>query len=446
METIQATTANTKKTNFFINRNFALLWGGQAVSNVGDYVFNTTLILWIATIIARNQTWAPLAVSGVLLSASIPIFFIGPIAGVFADRWDKRKTMLRMDATRATLILLLILATGFVPLPFLPGGHLPAFWQLGAIYTTVFLTSICAQFFNPARFALMADIVEEPYRARASGLGQVTMNTALIIGPPLAAPLLFVFGVQWALIINALSFVVSFLAILAVRPPVTEGDATLTHKSVLRDLWDGLRYFVGNRVLATLVVSIIIAMLGMGALDALDIFFTTQNLHAPASLYGVIGMSAGAGAVVGAIFASMFAQRIGVIRSLWLGLLGVGLAMIIFARLTSIVPAILVLFLLGFPASFTNVVAGPIILHVTPHHMVGRFISVFTPLTTLASMLSILLASYLDSMMMRNFHAVMLGFTFGPVDTIFTATGLLVILSSIYVYFGMRGVHMETGQ
>jgi hypothetical protein len=60
------------KRSFFINRNFALLWGGQAVSVIGDYVFQTMLVLWITTVEARGQSWAPLAVSGVLLAGSIP--------------------------------------------------------------------------------------------------------------------------------------------------------------------------------------------------------------------------------------------------------------------------------------------------------------------------------------------------------------------------------------
>lgn len=445
MKTVPASRAKLEKPGLLINRNYALLWGGQAVSNVGDFVFNTTLVLWIATLIARNQSWAPLAVSGVLLATSIPIFLVGPIAGVFVDRWDKRKTMLRMDATRAVLITLLILATGFKSLPFFPGGQLPTFWRLGAIYAIVFLASTCAQFFNPARFSIIADIVEEPYRARASGLSQVTMNLAVIIGPPLAAPLLFVFGVQWALIINALSFVVSFLAILAVRLPEAESSVeSVVHKNVFHELLEGLSYFIHNRVLTTLVVSVIIAMLGLGTLNSLDIFFTTQNLHVPAALYGVLGMAAGAGSVVGAIVASIFAQRIGMVRGLWFGMMGVGVVMIVFSRMTSFVPALIVLFIPGFPSAFMNVVAGPIILHVTRHDMIGRFISIFTPITTLASMLSIALAGYLDSSVLQNFHEVWLVFTFGPVDTIFTVAGAMAILSAVYIIFALRGFSMDT--
>src|SRR5215469_13340182 len=80
-----------------INRNFGLLWCGQVISITGDFVFDTTLVLWITTFIARNQSWGPLAVSRLLMMTSIPTFVVGPLAGVFVDRWDKRQTMMRMD-------------------------------------------------------------------------------------------------------------------------------------------------------------------------------------------------------------------------------------------------------------------------------------------------------------------------------------------------------------
>src|SRR5258708_40140510 len=78
------------------------------------------IVLWIANRIALNEPWAPLAVSGVVFATSLPAFVLGPIAGVFVDRWDKRFTMLWTDALRAFLIFLLMLASGFITLPFVP--------------------------------------------------------------------------------------------------------------------------------------------------------------------------------------------------------------------------------------------------------------------------------------------------------------------------------------
>src|SRR5579884_4333090 len=92
----------------FINRNFALLWWGQAISSVGDYAWDTALVLWIASVLARNQASAPLQVSGVILAAALPQIVVGPIAGVFVDRWDKRRTMVVATALQAVFAGLLI--------------------------------------------------------------------------------------------------------------------------------------------------------------------------------------------------------------------------------------------------------------------------------------------------------------------------------------------------
>src|ERR1700742_4619975 len=84
----------TKTRRFLINRTFARLWTGQAVSTLGDYVFDTTLVLWVATVLAGGRRGAPAAVSGIMLSVGAAVLVVGPVAGVFVDRWNRRATML----------------------------------------------------------------------------------------------------------------------------------------------------------------------------------------------------------------------------------------------------------------------------------------------------------------------------------------------------------------
>jgi MFS family permease len=444
METATApgAAAPAQKTGLLINRNFGLLWSGQAISVLGDFAFNTTLVLWIGSIIGRGQSWAPLAVSGVLMATLVPIVIIGPLAGVFVDRWDKRRTMITMDVLRAALITLLLLVS-VVPLPFVAGGRLPVGWQLGMIYAVVFLTSACAQFFNPSQMALIGDIVEERVRARASGMSQATFAFAILIAPPLAAPVLFAFGVQWALLVDALSFVVSFLTILAIRVPQrAESQAKAQKQQFLREFAEGLRFFGSSRVLMTILLAGIVALLGAGALNALDLFFVTQNLHTNASLYGLLGAASGAGGLLGAVLASIFAQRVGVARMLWLALTGLGVFVIVYARLTSFAPALVVNLLIGFSNGPINVALDPLILHVTRREFVGRVMAVLLPAINLASVVSIALAGLLASTLLHGFHAALLGITFGPIDTIFVGAGVLVILGGLYAMVNLRGVHL----
>jgi len=205
-----------------INRNFALLWVGQAISFTGDFVFDTVLVLWIATSVAKGQSWVPLAVSGVIVMAALPAFIVAPIAGVLVDRWeDKRKTMLRMHLLNLTLVLFLFPLTGLVPLPLMAGEQLPVWWRLAAIYAVTLLIGSIAQFFNPAELALLSDIVPEQERNQATGLHTLTIHLATLLGPTVGALLYFALGVQSVLLLNAFSFVVAFAAIKAIHVPAS---------------------------------------------------------------------------------------------------------------------------------------------------------------------------------------------------------------------------------
>lgn len=424
-----------------INRNFALLWSGETVSAIGDATFAITLVLWVTLLIARGQPWAPLAVSGVLLATIGPELLVAPFAGVFADRWNKRYTMLAMDAARAALVSLLVLATGAVPLPFLPGGHLPILWQLGLLYGAVFLASACSQFFNPTMFALIAVIVEEPKRARASGLRQGASSLAAIAGPSLAALLFFGVGIQWALFLNALSFAVSFLAVLAIRVQADSREAEPEEReSFLRELGAGLRFYFGSRVLVTLLVAGVLTLVGFGTLNTLDIFFVTQNLRAAPGVYGLLTSVQGVGLIAGAAFAAAFAQRIGVARVFGVSLVAWGVTILVYARLTSVAPAVALMCLTGFLLSTAQVAETPLFMHDTPRELLGRAFAVFAPAISAAELLGIGLSGYLASTALRHFHATVLGIAVGPVDTIFTVVGISILAGGVYALARLRGV------
>jgi MFS family permease len=418
-----------------INRDFALLWFGQAVSNVGDFVLTTTLVLWIATHLARDKAWAPLAVGGISLAVSLPTLLLGPLAGVFVDRWDKRRTMLRMDAARAALILLL------AALPLLGGDRLPVAWQLAAIYAVVVLATICSQFFNPSRLALIGDIVEPPLRAQASSLTLMTLSVGLILGPPLAAPLFFAGGAAGALLVDALSFGLSFLALAAVRapaPPPTAGP----RPGIRQEFVAGLRFAFGNRVIRTVLLATMVTLFGSSAVNALDVFFLTANLQAPAGQLGLLGGATGVGILAGAPIAGWVAGRIGVPRTFWLATVAAGVLILLFARLTSLAPALAVLALLGLPGAGVNVAIGPILLHVTPRELIGRVSAIFTPVNNMAALLSVALAGYLASTVLRDFHATLLGVARGPIDTIYTVAGLLIVAAGIYAARNLRDLSL----
>lgn len=442
MDPTTSLAAPVKRRNLLLgNRNFTLLFGGGAISSIGDYVFNTTLILWIAADLAKGQSWAPLAVSGVLVATVVPTMLVGPLAGVFVDRWDNRRTMLTMDGLRALLIAALLLAAGVAPIPPFGGAHPSQIARLTLIYVVVVLAVGCAQFFGPARLAIVNDIVGEEQLARATGLMQVTSTGALIIGPALAAPLFFAYGARVALAINALSFGVSFVALWLVRmPSKKQPEARQTRPRFWSELGGGAGHLVSHQVLRALAVTVVVVMTGVGFINALDVFFVTNNLHAAPSIYGFLESLNGAGLVAGSIAAAIFVPRIGSARAFWLSIFGIALLIMAYSRMTTVAPAAILNFLVGCVTAPIGVAVGPLIVGSAPRAMLGRTTSLINSVGAVASLLSTAAAGWLASGPLRGFHAAFMGQRFGPVDTLFGAAGLVALVGAFYAMLALRGV------
>jgi MFS family permease len=427
-----------------INRDYTRLWFGQAVSSVGDAVFSTTLVLWVATVLAKGEAWAPVAVSGVVMASGAAVLVVGPLAGVFVDRWDKLRTMLGTEVLRGGLVAVLT-AVSFLPVDALPAGV----W-LALVYTTVLLLHAAGQFFSPARFAILADLVSgEADRARAAGIGQATGETAWIIGPPLAAPLLFTAGLQWALLFNALTYAVSYVAIRSIgarRPTAGPAVTGATRKpagqrrsSLRTEFTDGLRFFARSRFLVALLLLAVIGQFGIGALSTLNVFFTTDNLNASAHLYGYIGMAMGVGGITGALCGGRVVQWLGARRTTWVSLLVSGVLLVAYSRQTGFLGGIALLFVFTVPLTVLNTAMAPLLLAAAPPDYRGRVMAVFYPVTKLASMLAAVLSGWLAGSVLRDVTGSFAGLRFGPIDTIFAVSGVIVVLSGVFAWMALPG-------
>jgi MFS family permease len=414
------------------NKNWRLLWLGQSISLTGDMVFYVTVMLWVATIIAKGKPWAPAAASGVLLATAVPVLVVGPVAGVWVDRWDRRRTMLTADAARGLLIACLLI------LPAL-GHRIPVGLQLGIVYAVLAVSSCFAEFFDPSRLAILGAIVPPRDQAKASGHLAAAASLAQVIGPPIAAPLLFVFGVEWALLFNAASFVVSFICVRAIRVSAEAVDAPHPRVSFAEEFVAGLKFFVGNKILMTLGIGIVITMLGLGGVNALAVFFIQHNLHVSASLLGTVVGSVGVGAVAGSLLTGVIARWIPPAQIFWISLVVSGVALVFLARTTALPAAIAAAIVLGLGAGGLNASFSPVMLSVTPSRLLGRVSAVISPLQQLASIVSMALAGLLASTVLRGFHQVIVGVTFGPYDTVMTVGGLLFIVAGLASIAPMRG-------
>jgi MFS family permease len=414
-----------------VNRNYAKLWYGQAVSAIGDTVFGTTLVLWVSQVLARGLPWAPAAVSGILVSAGAAVALVGPVAGVFVDRWNRKSTMMRTEVIRAAMV------TGLVALSFVPVRDLPIGLWLAAVYVVVFVLNAAGRFFAPARFAMTGDVVHgEADRVRAAGLAEATTSAAAIIGPPIAALLLLTVGFQWALAANAASYVVSYLAIRFLRlapeprqPAPGAGEANLH-----AEFSGGLRFFARNRFLVTLLTVTVICQCGTGAINALNVFFVTRDLHASSRLFGIAETALGVGFVVGALAAGRMVRWIGARALTWSGLLAAGVLAAGYALQRSFTAGLVMLAIYAVPIAMLNTAVAPLLLDAAPREYLGRVMAVFAPVNQLASMLSVVICGWLTSTVLRSFRASFAGVTLNSVSLIFIVAGGLIFVSGIRAF------------
>jgi MFS family permease len=440
-----------------VNRNFAAMWTGDIISALGDYSFSITLVIWVGLFLAKGQPWAPLAITGLVLSATFPPLLVGPIAGVFVDRWgNKRRVLIIADILQAALVGVLVVTA------FLPGGHLPVFWQLGVIYAVNFLLISVDQFFNQAGFALIGQIVPDRDFGRAIGRVIVFVNVGTIVGPAIGAPFFYLFGPSIALLINSLTFVFSLVMLLQVHPPkpaaatveaapteeaavsatveaapASAAPATKPKRTFWREFAAGIQFTFTSRTLRTMLIAMCIETFGTASIPVLNVFFALSNLHINGAYFGALVSSLGVGGLVGSLIGPVILRWIGEARVFWLSLYADGILLIIYSRLTAAIPALVVLFLLGFVAGLFNNAIGPLLLRLTPNSMMGRATAVRVSIISTVNVLGTVLVGFLVSSVLIGLHFTALGMSFGPVDTLFLASGVFAVLSGVYAMFNV---------
>ena len=256
---------------------------GQGVSSLGDWMGTVALMALVLQL-----TDSPLAVGGILTLRLLPAAVGAPLAAKAAGRWDRRRTMLAMDLTRAGMVF---------AIPFVR-----ALWW---IYLWGFLLEVASIVFLPARDSSIPDLVEgNEDLALANGLILGTSYGSIPIGAALFAAVaalpVQLAGRPYALVffIDAATFVVSFLCIarLTQLGPSAAAEAEGDEHTDLR-----FRDAFAIPLVAAVMPAALAVSLGLGALFSLGIVFVRDVLHASDAEFGVLIALFGVGAVLGLV-------------------------------------------------------------------------------------------------------------------------------------------------
>lgn len=280
-------------------RNYGLLWFAGAVSLLGDYAMLVALPFFI-----YDLTGSALATGAMFLVQTLPRILLGSVAGVFVDRWDRKKTLVVADLLRGALVLLLLLVRS-----------VDVIWL---VYFVAIAQATIGQFFVPAKSALMPRLVGEGDLVPANALNSLSDNLTRLVGPALGGALYGLIGLPTVVLIDATSFIISgaLLALIAVPGGTVEArkDDTRGVAAVWGEWIAGLRIVRQDRLLTGLFVMVGISMVNEGILISLLVPFVKDVLGGSAAQLGALMSAQAIGGIIGGLLIGKVGGRINPLR------------------------------------------------------------------------------------------------------------------------------------
>jgi MFS family permease len=299
------------------NRNFALLWSGGLISMTGDWMLLVALPIYV-----YQATGSALATGAMFAAGLVPNVLFGSVAGVFVDRWDRKRTLVFGNTLLALSVLPLLVV--------------PQTGWLWVVYAVAFVQSCFGVFNEPAENSLLPALVGDERLVSANSLNATNNNLARLAGPALAGLVVGWFGLVGVVVVDAASYLLSaaFVSLISARtaperpeeaPPADAGGAAAAFSGVWREWAEGLRLVGTGRVLLTVFVVGAVTGLGEGVFLALFPPFVRVALGGGALELGWLMSAQAVGGVLGGLVVGAAAARLSPPRLLGSGAVLFGL-------------------------------------------------------------------------------------------------------------------------
>ena len=335
---------------YFVGEVFSMAGSGLHAVALGWYLLERT-----GSATSVGLVWAVGLGSGIVML---------PFAGPLADRYPRRTLAIASDAFRLVLVAAMA-ALAYAGSPSLP-----------VLYVLTFLVGLGHSVFWPSITALLQEVIRPDQLTAASGLAEITWQVGNLTGAALGGPILVRFGLGTAFAIDAATYLVSALALLALhhRPAPAEGP----HESGLAMARAGMAYLRSHPAVAGFGIASVIPWVATISLNIVLVAYVLDVLHLGATAYGLADMTYGVGAMASGIFAALLVLRLGE----WRAMTGVMVALIACYAALAASPAAIpvfyaVLFLAGFCSSAFRVMTTAYLFKVVPNEVMGRASSSF---------------------------------------------------------------------
>lgn len=359
----------------FRKRDFRLLWSAQLVSTIG-----TGLTDLAAGILVFKATGSALSVGLMFMATAVPTLLVGLIAGVFVDRYDRRKIMVIADLTRAAIV---------ATIPFLVGINIVL------LYVAVALVSTISQFFNPANDALLPEVATDEELAAANSWIMISSFGSTSVGFALSG-LLATIDIDWAFWLDALTFLFSAALLIRVQVGKIETEEETSVGVVLANLREGVATLVFTPILRNLLLVGIPVYLSFGLWNVLLLPFAIEALHATTFEYGLQEGLTSVGFVIGALMMAKWADRFREGAWIVMATIVMGIVGILYGTSTSIPIAILLVMVSGFFNAPSSISRRVLLQRETPRELRGRVFSAFAVARDVTFLVGIGLAGLAD--------------------------------------------------
>jgi Na+/melibiose symporter-like transporter len=341
-------------------RDYRLVLSAGLISLTGDWILRIGLAFHV-----YQLTGSTLASGGLLLASFLPLVVLGSLAGVFVDRWDRRRTMIVTNLLHA-----------FVLLPLLFVHDDGAIW---VIYLVILVQSCLQQFFRPAEQSLVPSLVEPRQLVTANALNSQTSDVARLIGAALGGILTAAGGIGLLALVDAATYLVAMALLVGVRHRPERVKVVHAGPAIqrLKSEWvEGIRICLSGPALRLVFVFGLVTGVGEGVMSTLFAPFVAAELGGDETAYGLITSSQAVGGIVGGLVAAALGSRFSAAKMWGFGSLAFGLidlALFLYPLFwDGLTPAYVCMVAVGLPGAFLIAGSMTVIQRLTDDASRGR--------------------------------------------------------------------------
>jgi MFS transporter, DHA3 family, macrolide efflux protein len=354
------------------------VWYAQLVSLFGDFL----ALFAVIAVVSFRMHGTPAQLTGIQIAYMLPMVFVGPIAGVFVDRWPLKPTLVASDLIRAVLALLLIVST-----------------EVWHVYVVLGALSCVSAFFAPAQTVTIRAHVPTHGLVSSNALMQMAFMGSRIVGPVTAGVVVAAFGPAICYLVDVLSFVASAAligsaAIQRALAPQTESSSNRIH-AIWLDMRAGASFIFHHAAIFFVILAMAAGLFTIGCFAPLISIWVRDTLHANARVFGIVSGAVGIGMLIGTQPIRRLSARIPHDVLVLSGLAGIGAGVLLLGAVPLVAAAIGSTFVIGFSFAAIMVPAQTLTQRETPHDMMGRVASTQISILFLAQILGLVLSGTL---------------------------------------------------